>query len=431
MHLLVYTEQITPRLTWILKEILGRRLGLDYLVVDDREAYRHGSVPGLTYAREAVGRRQELVIVPAGLLEEQGMKAAAPAAARSEGIPLLYPQQAGSLPLDIFSAAFYMLSRYEEYLAFRPDAMGRFPARESLAWREGWLDIPVVDLWTTLLVEKMTQVFKGVKYQIPPGEFLPTYDVDQTFAYRHKSLLRLIGGALREKNLRERWQVWRGRKKDPFDTFREIISLHDAGSEKPVFFFHTGRWGRYDKSIAPEKKEVGDVIRLCSHAADVGIHPSVRAAQDPALIAGEKERLEKAAGRKVVKSRMHYLMFRFPEIPRALLAAGIQEDYSLGFPEMPGFRAGTCHPFSWYDLEREEETSLSFMPLTVMDGALRQGLNATPEEVPRYLEQYRKKTDEHGGIFVTLWHNHTFAGAGEWRGWGEAYRTWVKNILRG
>jgi hypothetical protein len=428
MNLLVYTEQITPRLTWILKEILGRRLGLDYLVIDEREAYRHGSVPGITYAREAVGRRFELVMVPAGLLGERGVTPAPPPAVHSGEVPLLYPQQkAGSLPLDIFSAAFYMLSRYEEYLDFPSDAMGRFPAQESLAWRGGWLDVPVVDRWAALLAERLKEQF-GMKLPAAVSRVVPTFDVDQAFAYRNKPWWRLVGGGVRAGDLWERWRVWRGRKTDPYDTFREIIGLHREGGLRPLFFFHTGQWGRYDKSIPLKKKEMQEVVRLCVSQAEVGLHPSVRSAHDPALIAHEKVRLEEAAGREVVKSRMHYLMYRFPEIPRALLAAGIREDYTLGFPEMPGFRAGTAHPFSWYDLEREEETPLLFVPLTVMDGALRTGLKAHAEEVPSYLEHYRKKTEAQGGLFVTLWHNHTFAGSDEWLGWGEAYRRWIKNL---
>jgi hypothetical protein len=197
----------------------------------------------------------------------------------------------------------------------------------------------------------------------------------------------------------------------------------------PVFFFHTGRWGKHDKSIPLKKRAMRQVVEQCAAAAYIGFHPSLHAAKDLSLVTTEKGWLEEAAGREVLMSRMHYLMLRFPEVPRALLAAGIREDYTMGFPEMPGFRAGTCREFNWYDLEKEEETPLRFVPLTVMDGALRRGLRATAEEVPAHLERYRSTTEKYGGLFVTLWHNHTFAGAKEWTGWGEAYRRWIKKTF--
>ena len=37
------------------------------------------------------------------------------------------------MPFDVFSASFYLASRYEEYAPFRPDKFGRFPAEESIA----------------------------------------------------------------------------------------------------------------------------------------------------------------------------------------------------------------------------------------------------------------------------------------------------------
>ena len=430
MDLLVFAEQPSPRLEWILKEILGRRLGLDFLVVDNAEAYRHGSLPGLTYAREKQGRRHELLISPAGLLAEKGVTPALPPAGEVDGVPVLFPcETPAGLGMDVFSAAFYMLSRYEEYLPFEPDNMGRFPYRQSLAWREGWLDKPVVEMWSALLAKKLKEVL-GIPEKKEPaaGRFLPTFDIDQAFAYRHKSWLRMMAGGLKAGNLKERLAVWQGRQEDPFDNIPDIIDLHRGLAELPVFFFHVGKWGRYDKSVSPAKEEMRKIIREAAARAAIGLHPSVRAAHDLSLIAVEKERLERAAGMPVTRSRMHYLILRFPEIPRALLEAGFREDHTMGFPEIPGFRAGTCYPFNWYDLEREEETSLQFIPLTVMDGALRKGAGAVPEEVPALLSRYRAKTEKYRGMFVTLWHNHTYAGADGWSGWGEAYRQWIRSM---
>ncbi len=426
MDILVFSERVTPRLRWILREVLWRRLGLTPVLVDDREAYRHGHVPGITYARERVGRRHELVVWPAGLLQEEGITPAPPPQDHSGNVPVLFPAPPGyDLPFDLFSAAFHLLSRYEEYLPGERDRLGRFPARASLAWQGGWLDRPVVDEWALWLLKRMTQKVEGLQYRMPPLRFVPTLDVDQAFAYRHKPLWRLIGGGLVQGDLRRRWRVWTEKEKDPYDIFPEIFRLHEPVGEMPLLFFHTGRWGRYDKGISLRHEAMRRVVQYCASRTQLGIHPSVKAARAPRLIANEKALLEEIYGRPVIYSRMHYLMLRFPEIPRALLQAGIRQDYSLGYPEAPGFRAGTCHPFQWYDLEREEETSLLLVPLTAMDGALRHGMRLSPGQSVERLEQLRKTIEPYGGLLVTLWHNHTLAGGGDWQPWAEAYLHWM------
>ena len=55
------------------------------------------------------------------------------------------------VPLDIFGSAFFMLTRYEEMVITERDTHGRFPARASIAYREGLLERPIVDEYLELL----------------------------------------------------------------------------------------------------------------------------------------------------------------------------------------------------------------------------------------------------------------------------------------
>ena len=53
----------------------------------------------------------------------------------------------GDYPFDIFSAVFYLLSRYEEYLPHKKDMYGRYAHENSLAFKEGFLNLPLINIW--------------------------------------------------------------------------------------------------------------------------------------------------------------------------------------------------------------------------------------------------------------------------------------------
>ena len=63
-----------------------------------------------------------------------------------------------------------------------------------------------------------------------------------------------------------------------------------------------------------------------------------------------------------------------------LLAAGITHDYSMGFADRVGFRAGTCTPFYFYDLDFEIQTPLKVFPFALMDTTLNDYMKLTPKQ---------------------------------------------------
>ena len=135
----------------------------------------------------------------------------------------------------------------------------------------------------------------------------------------------------------------------------------------------------------------------------------------------EKQRMEKILGRPVSDSRQHYLLLAFPATYRKLLDAGITTDYTMGYPDRPGFRAGTATPFYFYDLEKEETTPLRIFPFQVMDGTLRQYLKMTPRDAITKITALRDEVRTTGGTFCTIWHNESLNDQGSWRGYRVAF----------
>jgi hypothetical protein len=116
----------------------------------------------------------------------------------------------------------------------------------------------------------------------------------------------------------------------------------------------------------------------------------------------------------------------FPETYLALIESGISEEYTMGNVSIPGFRAGICNPFYFFDLKANLCTSLKIFPLSVMDGTLRQYMKLSPEQA---IEEYRVLINEVkkvNGIFISLWHNDSLSDKFEWKGWRRVFNEMVK-----
>ncbi len=93
----------------------------------------------------------------------------------------------------------------------------------------------------------------------------------------------------------------------------------------------------------------------------------------------------------------------------------------MGYPVQPGFRAGVCTPFYFYDLKKEERTSLKVWPITLMDRTLKDYLHKVPEESQDIINTYVDIVEKAGGWFIPVWHNDSLSDYGEWEGWKNVY----------
>ncbi len=438
--MLIFAEHITPRLRYVLNFIFRDTFAMDFRITGDPGTFRDDGGPKLNYSDLPF---ENAVRIPvSGFLSREGIDDADPGLDTSGSRPVLFHRRhlkgtAESGPptvdaarayteFDLFAAVFYMISRYEEYLPFEGDHHGRFEAAESLAGREGFLELPVVDVWIGELRKKLLGQFPALKLKPGGFRFLPTCDVDLPFAYLHRGRARSLASRARsslqgEGDSRLRQKVLRGEMKDPFDTFSEIEAIHSLHRIRPLIFFLTARYGRFDKSINPRSSVFGDLVRHTVKYADVGIHPSYRSSENPPELDREVRRLSAIAGVKIDRGRQHFLKFSLPGSYRNYLEAGIREEYSMGFASSTGFRAGTARPFRFYDLEKEEETSLRVIPFQVMDRTLKDYMGLTPAGALEKIMALAQEVRTHGGTLVSIWHNDAFSNHGEWKGWKDVY----------
>lgn len=357
-----------------------------------------------------------------GFLDETGMNTdfKLPVAEGPDG-PVLFPGPGGS---DVFAAIFWCLSRYEEYQSFTPDRFGRFPANASALNRLGLLHDPVCDrLGRDLLREAGITTGTGSKV-------IPTVDIDMAYYYLGKGFLRGAGSLLKQLlthpvGLPERLRVLTRSATDPTDCYNQLARVLTSHPNARIFW-HCGReHNALDKQVRLENTSFRTLISRLAASVKPGIHPSAYSASDATKINREKQWLEQAAGQPVDESRQHFILLKFPKTYRALQQAGIRRDYSMGYPDAIGFRAGTCRPFRWYDLEKEEITDLEIQPFCIMDVTCRlyEGINT--EQAMEAGQQLKETTGRYGGDFCFIFHNESLGRLPQWQGWNKVFESWM------
>ena len=117
-----------------------------------------------------------------------------------------------------------------------------------------------------------------------------------------------------------------------------------------------------------------------------------------------------AVGYYPTVSRQHKLFVKLPETYRILEECGIKEDHSLGYGEVPGFRAGTCRPYPYFDFIEGKVLELRIHPLIVMENVFQNSLRLSSTESMKQIEELLQTTLFYSGEMGVLWHNTSFAG---------------------
>ncbi len=428
--MLVYSTAITPRLQYVLQFMGMACNGPAWAVTTSAEEAKQHSGTIISYSEVPV-REGTMHIVPEGLLTETGIAAKTIEVKQGEKFPFFFAG-AGTYPFDIFSAIFYLLSRYEEYLPHAKDSYGRFAHEESIAFKEKFLHRPLINEWLQDFKEQL-----GLQQPIP-FTFLPTYDIDIAYSFLHKGVWRNIGAGLLDlitlkwQQLGVRVSVLMGKRKDPFDVFGWLHQLHEQTNIKPYYFFlFAPRRGRYDKNIDPQLPAMQQLVHDHAIRYPVGIHPSWQSGDEPRLIKTEADMLSKATGAEVTASRQHYIRLTLPATYRHLLAAGIRYDFSMGYGSINGFRASVALPFYWYDLEAEKATELMVFPFCYMEANSYFEQKQTAEQGEAEMRKYYETVKQTGGLFVMIWHNSFLCDTGKWKAWRQVYEAFIKETRQG
>jgi hypothetical protein len=195
-----------------------------------------------------------------------------------------------------------------------------------------------------------------------------------------------------------------------------------------IFFFLVSEYTTYDKNISINNNHFQSLIKGIADYVPVGLHPSYFTMRKELKLKKEKKRLENIINTPITKSRQHYLRVDLPETYQNLVDLEVAEDYSMGYSQQYGFRASTCTPFYFYDMEFEIQTPLKLVPFAVMDVTLKDYLQFSNRKTLATILELAKEVKKVNGTFVTLMHNETFNKFGRFKNWQLMYEKMVKAI---
>lgn len=411
----IYLPATSPRITYVISHIFRMTLGIEFICTADKEAFLAAPGWSLNYSGENL--RKGVWIQPHPIMYESGVKEQTIVTDRWNDLPCFFLQPGGDIPFDLFAASFYLITRYEEYLHQETDAHGRFPAEQSLAYKEDFLEIPLVDRWTFLLAGML--LGDGEDYECAPRSFriVSTFDIDHPYLYRNKGLIKNIVGGIKDlrkkdrSSLKERIRTMLHLQPDPyFSAIKDIQTLHKKHGHEYFLFIHVGKYGKHDRRTLYPHRSLYSHIRSL-HNVRLGLHPSYKVSFSYDGIRREKKKLEMTLIDWIGYNRQHFLRMRFPETYRILDELEFIGDFSLAYASHPGFRASTSIPFHFFDLESNVKRNLLVHPTIVMDTTFIDHQKMSPERAVLTMKILMLECYAAGGDFTMLWHNSNLSHA--------------------
>ena len=328
-----------------------------------------------------------------------------------------------TLNLDIFGSVFFMLTRYEELFVKERDQHDRFSAHLSHAYKNNYLNRPLVDEYVEILKQCMKMLWPDLKFKERQFCIHVSHDVDQVSRYQTRSnvyqYLRAIGGDLSRGYIKDLMyspiSYFHNQENistsDPYNTFDWLMNISDDNNLKSTFNFICGKSSKYNADYDIEDNKIKNLIRqIHERGHSIGLHPSYDCYQNFNLIKQELDHLKNVLqslniNQDHLTSRMHYLRWKTPDTLNHLNNVGLKKDTTLGYADHIGFRCGTCHSYRGYDLINKKPLDIQIEPLIVMDCTLFDYMKLDYDQAYDVAINLKRKCQKTKGQFTILWHN--------------------------
>lgn len=345
-----------------------------------------------------------------------------------------YQEDTLYLPIDMFGTAFFMLSRYEEWVVAVNDEHERFPAKASLAFKEGFLDRPIVDEYVELLWAAIAYLWPGVERKNRQPKTIVTCDVDRPYypyvKSKQQTLKVMTGDIIKRYSVRlarERWLNYQNVKKGSYKNdayWRNLYWIMDAnekaGTELAYYLIPEQLDPEHDGCYLLSEPVIREFVKtIVSRGHEIGLHASYCSLNDYAQLSRELHLLEDYLKQQGIEQpikggRQHYLRWNVLSSPVHWDNTNMLYDSTLGFADAAGFRCGTSQEYPMFDLQNMRELKIRQRPLILMESSVisaeYMGLGYTDRAL-EYMQMLKQRCYKFGGVFTLLWHNSHLSNA--------------------
>ncbi|WP_316816475.1 DUF7033 domain-containing protein [Pedobacter nyackensis] len=306
MKLLIYVPFLSPRIKYIFNFIFNDILKTEIVFTVNAEEFKQSPLPKFSYAEQAI--QNELFFKSSNLLFERKIIAQKINTVHFGEMRTPFPVTKSTLPFDIFAASFYFLSRYEEYVPTGNSKEVSYLYKNSLQYKLNLLNQPIIDAWALILKNILLKHFPTLKFGDKEFSFRPIYILPPSINPPSKNIIS--------------------------STILYIKTL-------------------IDNKLSSKNIKITEIKQI---VADMKRHGFIRS---PAISIPDKHHQHHFSGE-----------ITLPKSYIRLTKNKTKNDYSIHYGNCPGFRAGTCTPFYWYDLQLEKTTQLLLHPVVTTDTAL-------------------------------------------------------------
>lgn len=339
--------------------------------------------------------------------------------------------------VDLLATTFFMLSRWEEIKPSKTDRHDRFSAKQSLSFRQDFLDQPILDQYAQAFSHWLKKCLHDWEPDKRKFEIHLSHDIDvlDTNTPWGTVIKRVGGDLMKRRSLRKALSSLRAFALPNFfpsmawdaKGIDEITAISKKYGLKSTFFFMASKSGEPDNLYRPSSSFVRNTVsRLKGEGFEIGFHPGYHTYNDFDELIAQKETFEACFGVKRYGVRQHYLRFETPGTWARMEKAGFIYDMTMTYADAEGFRCGTCHPFKVFDFQQDRELDLIEIPLIVMDATLQDYRALDPQDVQKRVLELAQRCKDVGGTFTLLWHNNRLFSE-KW-GWIRTYRDTVKKL---
>ena len=395
MHLIIFSNILTPRIKYIFNFIFKDILKAEVEFTGNSAYFLQSEHIKISYGDEPLG--EELFFKSTPLLFSNKLEDFKPKTISFGEYQVPFPVDRSALPFDVFAASFFMISRYEEYLHQR-NTEGAFKASKSYQHKWRVLHKPVIDEWALMIKSMIRKKHPTFKFQEKIFKHQPTvhFSLSTHFPEGFLNRTKFIFSAIFKKEnnyLNTKFDRLTGVGIHNEQVIEQVENLFAAKKTNALYFVDF-------PDVPMDYIRTGSISKTLKNQSVGLLRPCTSDKQKMAEIKDGLVKLKKIHPNPGTLTSQQLDALKFPICYLNILNSGITSDYSMGYENVMGFRAGTCTPFNWYDLQLEKVTPLVVHSYCLTDQILQ---FLTREEAIKAIHQYIDAVKVVNGTFYSSW----------------------------